>query len=87
MTRRSRLKGLDEMPVPNPRDRHRPRADTVGQYLKAAATTVAIAYGLAGAVVLTALLARVGPSPIMTFMGESVAAAWLWFARFAGLGT
>ena len=53
--------------------------------MKHALAVVALAYGLAGAVVLTALLARVGPSPVMTFMGESVAASWLWLARFAGL--
>ena len=53
--------------------------------MKHALAVVALAYGLAGAVVLTALLARVGPSPVMTFMGESVAASWRWFARFTGL--
>ena len=55
--------------------------------MKHALAVVVLVYGLAGAVVLTALMARVGPSAVMTFMGESVAAAWLWFARFAGLET
>ena len=55
--------------------------------MKHALAVVAIAYGLAGALVLTALLARVGPSPVTSFMGESVAASWRWFARLAGLPT
>ena len=71
--------------VPNPRDRQWRPARTAGEIVKHALAVVALAYGLAGAVVLTALLARVGPSPVMTFMGESVAASWLWLARFAGL--
>lgn len=47
---------------------------------------VAIAYGLAGAFVLTALMARVGPGPVATLMGESVAASWWWLLAFAGSG-
>lgn len=75
------------MSVPNPRDRHWRPARTAAEIVKHAVATVSLAYGLAGAVVLTALLVRVGPSPVMTFMGESVAASWRWFARFAGLET
>ena len=48
---------------------------------------VAIAYGVAGAVVLTALLASVGPGPVVTFMGERVAASWRWLGKLAGLET
>ena len=73
------------MSAPNPRERRWRPARMAGEIVKHALAVVALAYGLAGAVVLTALMARVGPSPVMTFMGESVAASWLWFARFAGL--
>ena len=73
------------MPLPNPRGRQWRPARMAGEIVKHALAVVALAYGLAGAVVLTALLARVGPSPVVTFMGESVAVAWLWLARFAGL--
>ena len=55
--------------------------------MKHAVAKVSLAYGLAGAVVLTALLVRVGPSPVLNFVGETVAASWLWFARLAGLET
>ena len=54
------------MSAPNPRDRHWRLVPTPGQVLKDAAAMVAIAYGVASAVVLTALLASAGPGPVMT---------------------
>ena len=51
-----------------------------------ALAVLAIAYGLAGAFVLTALMAWVGPGPVTTLIGESVAASWRWLLAFAGLG-
>ncbi len=74
------------MAVPNPRDRRWGPARTAGEILKHALAVLAIAYGVAGALVLTALMARVGPRAVAKFMGESVAAAWRWFAKLAGLG-
>lgn len=83
-TRRNRrLKSLDEMPPPNPRDAQWRRPVTAGQRLKQAIAAVAIAYGAAGALVLTALLSLHGPGTVLNLMGNFAAETWRLAANLA----
>ncbi len=83
MKRRRRLRGLDEMPVPNPRDAQWRRPLGAGRRLKQAAVIAAIAYGVVGALVLTALLSRHGSGTVLAFMGDTAAASWRWLTILA----
>lgn len=83
--RRRRLKGLEEMPPPNPRDAQWRRPRSAGQRLKLAVAVVAVAYGVAGALVLTALLSRHGPATVLTLIAEFAIETWRWAANLAGM--
>ena len=85
MRHRRRLKGLEEMPPPNPRDAQWRRPRTAGQRLKQALAVAAVAYGVAGALVLTALLSRHGPAMVLVFMADFAFETWRWAANLAGM--
>ena len=82
-----RLKGLEEMPPPNPREAQWRRPRSAGQCLKQSLAVVAVAYGVAGALVLTALLSRSGPTAVLMFMADFAVETWRWATKLAGMGT
>ena len=72
---RKRLKGLDEMPS-NRRGVQWRSPSPGGQRAKQAATVAAVLYGVAGAFVLTVLLADIGPGGVRTVAAESSDRLW-----------
>ena len=85
--RRRRLKGLEEMPPPNPREAQWRRPRTAGQRMKQVLAVVAVAYGVAGALLLTALLSRNGPTTVLMFMADVASETWRWATKLAGMET